>query len=94
MVQRQLACSFNNEFSFFYMIAQMLEKYSLPTLNQLIRLMCTGVKTYTDKNKHLNKNNQNIIDKKVTVYNYKPFHTGQCLRRIAGGNVGLLLKTT
>ena len=42
----------------------------------------------------LNKNNQNIIDKKVTVYNYKPFHTGQCLRRIAGGNVGLPLKTT
>ena len=36
VAQRQLACSFNNEFSFFYMVAQVLEKYSLPTLSQLI----------------------------------------------------------
>ena len=36
VVQRQLACSFNNEFSFFYMAAKVLEKYSLPTLSQLI----------------------------------------------------------
>ena len=36
VVQRQLACSFNNERSFFYMVAQVLEKYSLPTLSQLI----------------------------------------------------------
>ena len=36
VVQRQLACSFNNKFSFFYMVAQVLEKYSLPTISQLI----------------------------------------------------------
>ena len=35
-VQRQLACSFNNEFSFFYMVTQVLEKYCLPSLSQLI----------------------------------------------------------
>ena len=35
VVKHQLACSFN-EFSFFYMVAQVLEKYSLPTLSQHI----------------------------------------------------------
>ena len=36
VVQRQLACSFNNELSFFYMVAQALDKYCLPTLSQLL----------------------------------------------------------
>ena len=42
VVQRQLACSFNNEFSFFYVVAQVLEKYSLPTLSQLIAMSRYG----------------------------------------------------
>ena len=36
VVQRQLGCSFNNEYSFFYMVAQVLEQYSLPRLNSLV----------------------------------------------------------
>ena len=36
VVQRQLACSFNNEYSFFYMVAKVLEQYSLPSLSNLI----------------------------------------------------------
>lgn len=35
MVQRQLACSFDNVYSFFYVIAQVLAKYNLPTLSSL-----------------------------------------------------------
>ena len=38
VVQRQQACSFNNEVSFFYLVALVLEKYGLPTLSQLIAL--------------------------------------------------------
>ena len=36
VVQRQLACSFNNEYSFFYMVAKVLEQYSLPNLSNLM----------------------------------------------------------
>ena len=36
VVQRQLACCFNNEFSFFYMVANVLEQYGLSTLSNLI----------------------------------------------------------
>ena len=36
VVQRQLACSFNNEYSFFYILAHVLEQYNLPTLSSLI----------------------------------------------------------
>ena len=36
VVQRQLACSFNNEYSFFYMVAQVLEQYSLPSLSNIM----------------------------------------------------------
>ena len=36
VVQRQLAYSFNNEFSFFYMVANVLEQYGLPTLSNLM----------------------------------------------------------
>ncbi|MCG8048963.1 MAG: reverse transcriptase family protein [Candidatus Thiodiazotropha endolucinida] len=35
LVQRQLACSFDNVYSFFYSTAQVLVKYNLPTLNAL-----------------------------------------------------------
>ena len=36
VVQQQLACSFNNEYSFFYMVAQVLEQYSLPSLSNIM----------------------------------------------------------
>ena len=36
VVQRQLACSFNNEFSFFHTVANVLEQYGLPTLSNLM----------------------------------------------------------
>ena len=49
VVQRQLACSFNNKFSFFYMVAQVLEKYSLPTISQLIASVIGKQDTYWTK---------------------------------------------
>ena len=36
VVHRQLACSFNNEYSFFYTAATVLEQYSLPSLSNLM----------------------------------------------------------
>lgn len=36
LVQRQLACSFNNPNSFFSMVRNILDKYELPTLSQLV----------------------------------------------------------
>ena len=36
VVQRQLACSFNNEFNFFYMVANVLEQYVPPRLSNFI----------------------------------------------------------
>ena len=35
IVQRQLACAFNNKNSFFHEVAEILQKYKLPTLCQL-----------------------------------------------------------
>ena len=36
VVQRQLACSFNNEYSFFHMVALVLEQYSLQSLSNIM----------------------------------------------------------
>ncbi|MCW4346819.1 MAG: reverse transcriptase family protein [Candidatus Thiodiazotropha endolucinida] len=36
LIQRQLACAFNNKDSFFYEISQILQKYDLPSLFELI----------------------------------------------------------
>ena len=36
IVQRQLACTFNNKNSFFHEVAKILQKYNLPTLGQLV----------------------------------------------------------
>ena len=36
LVQRQLACSFNIQNSFFFIVSNILEKYGLPSLSQLI----------------------------------------------------------
>ena len=35
LVQRQLACSFNIQNSFFFIVSNILEKYGLPSLSQL-----------------------------------------------------------
>ena len=36
LVQRQLACSFNIKNSFFFIVSNILEKYGLPSLSQLV----------------------------------------------------------
>ena len=36
LVQRQLACSFNIQNSFFFIVSNILEKYGLPSLSQLV----------------------------------------------------------
>ena len=36
VVQRQLACSFDNVHSFFYITSQVLEKYQLPSISQIL----------------------------------------------------------
>ena len=52
LVQRQLACSFDNSTSFFYDLSKILQQYDLPSLSQLIcsnftklqwKHMCTRV---------------------------------------------------
>ena len=36
VVQRQLACSFDNTHSFFYIVSQVLDRYNLPTISQIL----------------------------------------------------------
>ena len=36
LVERQLACSFDNPHSFFYMVTQVLTKYQLPNLSEIV----------------------------------------------------------
>ena len=36
VVQRQLACSFDNTHSFFYIVSQVLDRYHLPTISQIL----------------------------------------------------------
>ena len=36
VVQCQLACSFNNEYSFFYTLTHVLEQFNSPTLSSLV----------------------------------------------------------
>ena len=36
LVERQLACSFDNPHSFFYVVTQVLTKYQLPNLSEIV----------------------------------------------------------
>ena len=36
LVERQIACSFNNPRSFFFLVSQVLTKYSLPMLSEIV----------------------------------------------------------
>ena len=50
LVERQIACSFNNVRSFFYLVSKVLLKYDLPTLNKVVTSNFTKIqwkKMYT-----------------------------------------------
>ena len=44
VVQRQLACCFDNVHSFFYIASQILEKYQLPTMSKLLTTSISKLK--------------------------------------------------
>ena len=44
VVQRQLACCFDNVHSFFYIVSQVLEKYQLPTTSKLLTTSISKLK--------------------------------------------------
>ena len=51
VIQRQLACAFDIVNSFFHIISQVLEKYDLPTVSQLLTLNISKLQWKTTYNK-------------------------------------------